>query len=164
MKNPLIRIGLAAAATVAVGASTLLGAAPAQAATPGDLQIIGGVNCTFKRWGPTWDSGPIWQMNRFLGVTNIGDYRMTGVSVTEFGGPSKLVPARKGVKTHKSDGTAVTVDTKAGELWPGQTYISIDNKWRGCWPASISGYTIGKEVENPMNNVGFWQNVRNAKP
>ncbi|MFZ2512580.1 MAG: hypothetical protein WAW85_15985 [Gordonia sp. (in: high G+C Gram-positive bacteria)] len=165
MKKFLKRATLAVAAAGALGASTLMAPAPAQAAAPGDLQIIGGVNCIFKPWGPNWTSGPIWQMNRFLGVTNTGDFRMTNVRVTEFNGPTKAVPARKGVKTHGADGKTITVNTQPGELWPGQTYIAIDNKWRGCWPASISGFTIGNEVENPLNNVGYWENVdRKALP
>ncbi|GAC59003.1 hypothetical protein GOHSU_67_00050 [Gordonia hirsuta DSM 44140 = NBRC 16056] len=152
MKKTLKRAAVAVAAAGTVGAGALLAPAPAQAAGPGDLQIIGGVNCEFKAWGPNWNSGPVWQMKRFLGVTNVGGSTMTGVTVTEFGGATKMVPANKDKKT------------KAGELKPGQTAITVTNTWKGCWPASISGYTIGDQVENPFNNVGYWQNVRRVQP
>lgn len=152
----LRRAVITLAATGALGAGSLLAAAPAQAAPPGDLQIIGGVNCTFKPWGPNWNSGPVWQMHRFLGVKNIGGSTMTGVSVTELGGATKLVPARKDA--------AGKVTQAAGILKAGQSAITVTNTWRGCWPASISGYTIGQQVENPFNNFGYWENVRRATP
>lgn len=151
MKKTLTRAAVAVAAAGAMGAGTLLATAPAQANTPGDLQIIGGVHCTFKPWGPNWNSGPVWQMERFLGVTNTGGSTMTGVTVTEFGGETKLLPAKK---------TNGKVTQAAGVLKAGQTVITVTNKWRGCWPASISGYTIGDQIENPLNNVGYWQNFR----
>ncbi|GAC80479.1 MULTISPECIES: hypothetical protein [Gordonia] len=151
MKKTLTRAAVGIAAAGAIGASSLV-AAPAQAAGPGDLQIIGGVTCTFKLWGPNWSDGPVWQMNRFMGVKNIGGSTMTGVTVTEFGGPTRWVKADKDKKT------------KTGELKPGQTAILWNDKWKGCWPASISGYTIGQQVENPFNNAGYWQNVKRSQP
>ncbi|MDR2281414.1 MAG: hypothetical protein LBE07_11245, partial [Gordonia sp. (in: high G+C Gram-positive bacteria)] len=98
MKKTLTRAAVGIAAAGAIGASSLV-AAPAQAAGPGDLQIIGGVSCTFKLWGPNWSDGPVWQMNRFMGVKNIGGSTMTGVTVTEFGGPTRWVKADKDKKT-----------------------------------------------------------------
>ncbi|WP_448222544.1 hypothetical protein [Gordonia iterans] len=162
MKKSLKRavVGISAAGLLAAG--TVATAAPAQAATPGNLQILGGVNCEFKRWGPNWNSGPIWQMHRFLGVSNIGGSTMTGVHVAEFGGPNKIIPALPA--NHPSKKGEVKRATKAGELLPGQVVLTHTNTWRGCWPASISGYTIGDQVEDPFNNVGYWQNVRRSNP
>ncbi|GEE00028.1 hypothetical protein nbrc107696_04740 [Gordonia spumicola] len=151
MKKNLTRMVAGIAAAGAIGASSLM-AAPAQAAGPGDLQIIGGVTCTFKLWGPKWSDGPVWQMHRFMGVKNIGGSTMTGVTVTEFGGATKTV------KADKAKGTS------AGQLKAGQTAILFDTTWKGCWPSSISGYTIGQQVENPFNNAGFWQNTRKVQP
>ncbi|MGB3302205.1 hypothetical protein [Gordonia sp. (in: high G+C Gram-positive bacteria)] len=150
MKKSLTRAAAAVAVAGAVGAGTLVAAPQAHAAGPGDLQLIGGVNCTFKLWGPNWNDGPVWQMHRWMGVRNIGSSTMTGVTVSEIGGANKWVPANK------------TLKTKTGELKAGQTAITVDTKWKGCWPASISGYTIGQQIENPTNNFGFWQNARNA--
>lgn len=156
MKKTLTRAAVAVAAAGTIGAGTLAATPAAQAATPGDLQIIGGVSCTFKIWGDNWNSGPVWQMKRFLGVTNLGDGTMTGVHVAEFGGPNKIVPAKK-----DKDGK---VTQAAGVLKGHQTVITHTNTWKGCWPASISGYTIGDQVENPFNNAGYWQNVRRMQP
>ncbi|MCF8571098.1 hypothetical protein L5G32_12550 [Gordonia sp. HY002] len=152
MRKTLTRAAASIAAVGAIGAGTLVAAPQAQAADPGDLQIIGGVNCTFKAWGPNWSDGPQWQMHRWMGVTNLGDFTMHKVTVTEFGGPTKWVPASKALKT------------KVGDLKPGQTATLFSTKWKGCWPSSISGYTISEQVENPLNNAGFWQNVRRAAP
>ncbi|ALG86018.1 hypothetical protein [Gordonia phthalatica] len=152
MKKSLTRIATVAVAAGAIGAGTLVAAPQAQAAGPGDLAIIGGVSCTFSPWGPNWSDGPQWQMHRWMGVVNVGGSTMTGVTVTEFGGPTKWVPANK------------AKGTKVGQLKPGQASILFSTKWKGCWPASISGYAIANQVENPMNNVGFWQNVRQAPP
>lgn len=147
MKKTLTRAAVAVAAASTLGAGAMVaGAAPAQAAGPGDLQIIGGVSCTFKIWGSNWNSGPVWQMKRFLGVTNApGNATMTGVRVTEFGGATKLIKLP---------------NQPAGVLKGGQTAVTVSNTWKGCWPASISGYTIGDQVENPLNNVGYWENVK----
>ncbi|MBY4571416.1 hypothetical protein ACN95_15460 [Gordonia sihwensis] len=156
MKKSLTRMAAAVAAAGAIGAGSLAAVPQAHAGTPGDLQIIGGISCTFKLWGPNWSDGPVWQMHRWMGVKNIGGSTMTGVTVTEFGGASKWVP-----QTKDKDGK---ITNKLGELKPGKTFVAFDTTWKGCWPASISGYTIGQQVENPMNNVGFWQNVRRAQP
>ncbi|MGB3699540.1 MAG: hypothetical protein WBA05_19110 [Gordonia sp. (in: high G+C Gram-positive bacteria)] len=152
MKKTLTRAAATVAAAGAIGAGALVATPQAHANAPGDLQIIGGVSCTFKMWGPNWKDGPVWQMHRWMGVKNIGGSTMTGVTVTEFNGATKWVPADK------------KAGTKVGTLKPGKTYIAFDTTWKGCWPSSISGYTIGEQVENPMNNVGFWQNVRRASP
>ncbi|NLG47005.1 hypothetical protein [Gordonia sp. (in: high G+C Gram-positive bacteria)] len=151
MKKSLKRMAVAAAAAGAIGASSLVAAPQAQAAPPGDLMLIGGVSCTFKAWGPNWNDGPLWQMRRWMGVVNVGGSTMTGVTVSELGGANRWVPANK------------ARGTKTGQLKPGQTSIVFDTKWKGCWPSSISGYTIGQQVENPFNNGGFWQNVRRAE-
>ncbi|WP_026917525.1 hypothetical protein [Gordonia shandongensis] len=159
MKKTLKRAAVAVAAAGTLGAGSMVAAPQAQAAGPGDLQIIGGVNCTFKAWGPNWSDGPQWQMHRWMGVKNVGGSTMTGVTVSEFGGANRWVPAGK-----YTPAKGKTVKTKRGELRAGQTAIVFSTKWKGCWPSSISGYTIGQQVENPFNNVGFWQNVRKAKP
>ncbi|WOC11858.1 hypothetical protein [Gordonia sp. MP11Mi] len=152
MRKTLTRAAASIAAVGAIGAGALVAAPQAQAAGPGDLQIIGGVNCTFSPWGPNWSDGPQWQMHRWMGVKNVGGSTMHKVTITEFGGPTKWVPANK------------TRKTKVGDLQAGQTSVLFSTKWKGCWPSSISGYTISEQVENPLNNVGFWQNVRKAEP
>ncbi|MFT3660207.1 MAG: hypothetical protein QM809_02070 [Gordonia sp. (in: high G+C Gram-positive bacteria)] len=146
MKKTLKRAVVGASVAGLLGTGALVEAAPAQAGPPGDLQIIGGVNCVFKVWGQRWNSGPVWQTDRFIGVRNAGGSTMTNVSVTEFGGATKRVAANK------------TLKTRAGELKAGQTSITHRYTHQGCWPESISGYTIGAEVENPVNNVGYWEN------
>lgn len=136
--------GVAVAAGVA-GGSLVAGAAPAQAATPGDLWLIGGVTCYWKGWGPTWDRLPGWRMHRWMGVKNIGGAPMTNVTVTEINGPTKTVRLAK---------------QPVGLLKPGQTYLAVDTTWNGCWPSSVSGYTISAQVENIFNNYGYWSNSR----
>lgn len=133
-------------AAVGIAAGTMTAVAPqAEAATPGNLQMYGWVNCYFKGWGPTWDNAPGWRMHRVMGVRNTGDGTMTGVSITEIAGQSRMVQ--------------VDDDQPAGELRKGQSYRLVDTTWRGCWPSSVSGYTIGHQTENILDNAGFWANV-----
>lgn len=160
MKKSLKRAAVTVAAVGAIGAGTLMAPAPAHAAGPGNLAMIGDVSCSFQAWGPNWKPQPIWQMHRWMGVTNNGGSTMTGVTVTEVGGAAKTVPALKA--NHPSKKGPVKRATKAGELLPGQTYVSVSTKWAGCWPSSISGYTIGQQNEGfqIQDNFGFWMNVR----
>lgn len=116
---------------------------PPPPAGPGDLALSGGVNCYWKGWGPNWDNLPGWRMHRWMEVRNIGGSTMTNVTVTEFGGSTK---------------TVAIPHQPFGVLRPGQAYRAFDTTWRGCWPSSIGGYTIGAQVENPFNNWGFWRN------
>ncbi|MGV9825743.1 hypothetical protein [Gordonia sp. NPDC003429] len=152
--------GLAVAAGIAGG--SFVAGAPAHADTPpppADLALYGGVNCYWKGWGPTWDQLPGWRMHRFMGAVNIGGYTMTNVTVTELGGATKKVPALTKEQAQKA-GAKDPRATKAGELLPGQAYTAFETTWRGCWPSSISGYTIGAQVEpNIFNNAGFWWNI-----
>ena len=148
MKKILKRAAVAVAAAGTIGAGTLAAVPQAHAAGPGDLQIIGGVNCTFKRWGPNWTDGPIWQMHRFMGVRNVGGSTMTGVTVSEFGGPTRWV------KADKAKGT------KLGELRPGQTAILvIINKGPNPHQLTIDGMAktgtipVGQKVLLSLGNV-----------
>lgn len=146
MKNTLKKAAVAALATAGIAAGTIAGTAPAQAATPANLQLYGWVNCYWKGWGPTWDNLPGWRMHRVLGVRNTSDtFTMTGVSITELNGSSKLVKVGK---------------QAPGELRKGQYYRLVDTTWNGCWPSSVAGYTIGHQAENVFDNAGFWANVR----
>ncbi|RPA56899.1 hypothetical protein EF294_20150 [Gordonia oryzae] len=145
MKKTMKRAVAATAVAAGIAGGTLAAAGEAQAAGPGDLAMLGGVSCEFKRWGPNWDSGPLWQMTRWMGVKNVGGSTMTNVNVTEIGGATKQVRI---------------AGQPAGLLKPGQFYRYVETKWAGCWPSSISGYTIGAQVENLANNFGFWANVR----
>ena len=36
----------------------------------------------------------------------------------------------------------------------------IETKWFGCFPSSISGYTISSDIDPLQNNIGFWANVQ----
>ncbi|MCM3895399.1 MULTISPECIES: hypothetical protein [Gordonia] len=146
MKKSVKRTIAALAAASGIAAGSVAAATPAHAAAgPGDLALFGGVNCYFKGWGPTWDNLPGWRMHRWMGVKNIGGSTMTNVNVTEFGGPTKLA----------------TVDKKRpGVLRAGEFYMASETTWRGCFPSSISGYTISAQVENIFNNAGFWWNLK----
>ena len=149
MKKSVKRAIAAVAAASGIAAGSIAAATPAHAADPaGDLALYGGVNCYFKGWGPTWDNLPGWRMHRWMGVKNIGGSTMTNVNVTEFGGPTKKT-AIKG--------------QPAGVLKPGQFYMASETTWRSCFPSSISGYTIGAQTENILNNAGFWCNIDQQK-
>lgn len=145
MVATLKRTMVAVVAALALGVGMLAGGGSAAAAGPGDLMLVGGVNCYFKGWGPTWDKAPGWRMNRFMGVRNVGGSTMTGVTVTEINGATKTVKLP---------------NQPAGVLKAGQTYMAVTTTWNGCWPSSISGYTIGAQVENIANNWGYWSNSR----
>ncbi|MEE3853275.1 hypothetical protein VZC37_23255 [Gordonia sp. LSe1-13] len=149
MRASIKRAGAAALATVGIAAGSLAGTAPAQA-VPGvhNLQMIGGINCYWKGWGPTWDNLPGWRMHRWMGVKNTGSQRMHGVTVTELFGAAKS-PNFRG--------------QPARSLKPGQTFIAFDTTWEGCWPSSISGYAIATETEDLLDNWGFWANVRQER-
>lgn len=145
MSKRIKRSAGALLAAVGIAAGTMTAVAPtAQAATPGNLQLYGWVNCYFKGWGPTWDNAPGWRMHRVMGVRNTGGSDMTGVQITEVMGASKQVKVG---------------NQPAGVLKPGQYYRLVDTTWRGCWPSSVSGYTIGHQTENVLDNAGFWANV-----
>ena len=146
MKLSLKRMTVAASAVALIGGGgAIVNAAPAEAATPGNLQLYGWVNCYWKGWGPTWDNLPGWRMHRVLGVRNTGDGTMNGVTISEFGGATKSVKVG---------------NQPAGQLKKGQFYRLVNTTWKACFPSSVSGYTIGREVENPVDNVGFWMNFQ----
>lgn len=147
MRTVLKRAGVAALAAVGVAAGSMTAVAPAQAAGPGDLQITGNVECHFGQWGQPWNQA--WYMYRWMTVKNVGGSTMHNVTLQEINGRSVFIK----------------------ELKPGQTMSKWDNKanrwvrpietrWPGCFPSSITGYTIGAEAENLANNFGFWQNFR----
>ncbi|MFW0787557.1 hypothetical protein AAFP35_23925 [Gordonia sp. CPCC 206044] len=147
MKLSLKRASAAVLATVGVTAGTLAATTPAQAATPGDLQIIGNVECHFGEWGQPWNQA--WYMYRYLTVTNVGGSTMHNVTLQEFNGK------RVFVKELKPGQSMSRWDNKANR-W----VRPIETRWFGCFPSSISGYTIGAEAENLLNNAGYWQNFR----
>lgn len=151
MKKLITRAVATLAAVAGIAAGSVVAAPQAQAAAPGDLAMIGGVSCEFKRWGPNWDSGPIWQMTRWMGVKNVGGSTITNVRLTEVAGA-----------TYSPNFTAD--GQRARSLKAGQEFIAVKTTWAGCWPSSISGYVIGDQVENLANNFGFWWNVRQIDP
>ncbi|MFT3662913.1 MAG: hypothetical protein QM809_16520 [Gordonia sp. (in: high G+C Gram-positive bacteria)] len=147
MKKSLKRTVAALAAGV-VGAGALLAPAPATAAAPGDLQILGGAVCTFGAW--PGNPLPLWQTRRTLGVKNTGGTPLTGVRVTRVGGTAKTV---------RVDGD------RPGVLKPGTSSITHSIRTKGCRPGtSILGYAQAAQAENPLNNAGFWVNWKDALP
>lgn len=125
---------LTAAAALTVGAGVLT-AAPAAAQTqPFNLKLEGGVACEFAPPGQPWDK--LWSMHRWMRVTNDGANPLPNVHLQEFGGESRF----------------------AEELKPGES-MTIETRWVGCWPASISGYTISDVIDPLLDNIGFWANV-----
>ncbi|MAU80569.1 hypothetical protein VX037_16575 [Gordonia sp. Z-3] len=145
MRASLKRAGAAVLATVGIAAGSLAGTAPAQAATPGDLQILGGIECHFGQWGQPWNQA--WYMYRWMTVRNIGDTTMHNVILNEINGASVRVK-----------------ELKPGESmskWNGNRWVRpIETRWFGCFPSSISGFTFANEAENLTNNFGYWQNFR----
>lgn len=127
-------IGLGAGAFVGVGPAQA-DTAPAPAAGAPNLHLEGGVFCTFgiqpgKPWGESWS------MTRYMKVTaQNGAFR--NVTLQELGGQNQFKK-----------------DLKAGES------LEIKTVWFGCFPSSISGYTISDYGENLLDNAGFWWNVR----
>ncbi|MEO9328009.1 hypothetical protein [Gordonia aurantiaca] len=124
-------VGVLAAAGVAAG--SLVGVSEARAATP-NLVLTGGVYCQFAQPGTEWKNA--WSMTRFMTVTARGaDF--PNVTLQEIGGATKFT--RK-LEKDKS--------------------MTIKTTWFGCFPSSISGYTISDYAENLLDNAGFWWNVR----
>ena len=166
MKKTMKRAVAAVAVAAGIAGGSMAAAGEAQAATgPGDLALFGGVNCYWKNWGPTWDNLPGWRMHRWISVRNIGGATMHNVTITELGGAAIRVPARTKAQAIAAGAVPSTArNTVSGELLPGQAFqpTQLETTWVGCWPSSISGYTIGSEVENPTNNFGFWANVQQA--
>ncbi|MFD1814588.1 hypothetical protein [Rhodococcus gannanensis] len=135
MKQKLIRAVAAGAAAVGIAAGSVVTAAPAQAAPVGpvDLDLVGGVYCSFGKPGDPWVDS--WYMVRWMEVTAYGrDW--PNVTLQEFGGQQQFSPL-----------------LKAGQK------LRIETKWFGCFPSSISGYTISSDVDPLQNNIGFWANV-----
>ncbi|MGV9669526.1 hypothetical protein ACWDPV_02885 [Gordonia sp. NPDC003504] len=163
MKKTLKRLVAGVAVAAGIASGSMVAAGEAQAATPGNLALFGGVDCYFKGWGPTWDNLPGWRMHRWMTVRNIGGMTMHNVSITELGGGPIYVPKRTKAQAIAAGAAPATArDTKVGELLPGQAFkpAQLETTWRACFPSSISGYTIGQEVEDVTNNFGFWANVR----
>lgn len=150
MKASLKRASVAVMATVGIAAGTLAGTTPAQAATPGDLQITGGIECHFGQWGQPWNKA--WYMYRWMTVKNIGGSTMHNVILNEINGASVRV------KELKPNATMSKWDAKQNR-W----VRPIETRWFGCFPATISGWTFGDEAENITNNFGYWQNWRNQE-
>ena len=125
--------GVAVAAGVAGG--SLVTAAPAEAAV-GNLHLTGGVYCKFGFTpGQPWTDG-IWNMTRFMTVT-AQNADMPNVTLQEINGEKKFAK-----------------NLKKGES------LTIKTVWRGCFPSSISGYTISSNVDDLTDNFGFWWNLR----
>lgn len=132
MKQKLIRAATAVAATVGIAAGSAVAAGPAQA-DPVDLALTGGVYCSFGKPGDPWVNS--WYMVRWMKVTANGrDW--PNVTLQEFNGAHKFAP-----------------NLKKGES------LEINTKWFGCFPSSISGYTISSDIDPLQNNIGFWANV-----
>ena len=134
MKTKLMRAAVAGAAAVGIATGGVV-AAPAQAAPVGpvDLDLIGGVYCAFGKPGDPWADS--WYMVRWMEVTAYGrDW--PNVTLQEMGGAQQFSPL-----------------LKQGEK------LRIETKWFGCFPSSISGYTISSDVDPLQNNFGFWANV-----
>lgn len=136
MKQKLIRAAAAVAATVGIAAGSVVAAAPAQAddAAP-DLVVTGGVSCEWGKPGDPWTNA--WHTKRWMTVTAHGrDW--PNVTLQEFNGEQRF---EKLLKKDKS--------------------LTIETKWFGCFPTSISGYTISSDIDPLQNNIGFWYSLRN---
>ncbi|QNG19783.1 hypothetical protein G4H71_15790 [Rhodococcus triatomae] len=135
MKNRIVARAVAAlGATVGLTAAGVMAAAPANAQEPFNLRVEGGVHCSFGQPGQPWQN--FWSMHRWMDVVNDGPGVAPNVVLQEFGGAHKF----------------------AQELKPGER-LTIDTRWFGCWPSSISGYTYSSLIDPLQDNVGFWANV-----
>lgn len=147
MRTTLKRATTAAMVAAGVAAGTLAGTGASQAATPGDLQITGNVECHFGQWGQPWNKA--WYMYRWMTVRNIGGSTMHNVNLHEINGKSVYIKELK-------PGQTMSKWSKKDNRW----IRPIETRWTGCFPSSISGYTIGAEAENLANNFGYWRNDR----
>lgn len=141
------RAAVATAAAVGLTAGAITGTSQAQAATPGDLQLLGGVQCFFGEWGQPWNEA--WYMKRWLTVKNVGGTTMRDVTLHELNGRSVFI------KEIKPGQTAMVYNKKA-KRWENP----IETRWSACLPSSISGYVISGTAENLTNNIGFWWNLK----
>jgi len=136
MKQKLIRaaVAVAAAVGIATGSVVATGAAQAAPAGPVDLELNGGVFCSFGKPGDPWVNS--WYMVRWMEVTAHGrDW--PNVTLQEFNGAQKF-----------------SKNLKKGDK------LRIETKWFGCFPSSISGYTISSDIDPLQNNIGFWANIQ----
>lgn len=136
MKQKLIRAAAAVAATVGIAAGSVVAAAPAQADPVGDLDLAltGGVSCEWGKPGDPWLNA--WHTKRWMKVTAHGrDW--PNVTLQEFNGEQKFAQVLKK-----------------------DTSLTIQTKWFGCFPTSISGYTISSDIDPLQNNIGFWYSLR----
>ncbi|MFM9378766.1 hypothetical protein [Gordonia sp. VNK21] len=144
MKKTLTRAAVALASAGAIGAGGLAAVAPADAATP-NLRLTGAVFCHFGQVpGKPW--GVQWYMVRTMKVTAEGS-SFKNVHLQELGGTSKFAPL-----------LSPTGKDANGKAVPKS--LEITTKWPGCFPSSISGYTISDYAENLVDNFGFWWNLR----
>lgn len=72
---------------------------------------------------------------RSMTATNVGGVTMRNTTLQEFNGQQRFSAALK----------------------PGER-LNITTKQRGCFPSSISGYTISDIRENVFDNIGYYRN------
>ncbi|NNG98309.1 hypothetical protein HLA97_13765 [Gordonia araii NBRC 100433] len=128
-------------------------AGPALAASPGELEIRGGIECHFGKRGDPWTN--LWYQVRWMTVVNVGGTTMRNVTLQEINGPSVFVREIK-------PGQSMSKWNPRTKRWQ----RPIESRWTGCIPTSISGYTWGDTYENLGNNFGYWStNIdRRARP
>lgn len=142
--KPLGRILVAAAASATMAVSGAAVAGPALAASPGELEIRGGIECHFGQKGSTWDN--LWYQVRWMTVVNVGGTTMRNVTLQEINGPRVTVAEIK-------PGQSMSRWNAKTNRWQ----RPIETRWPGCVPTSISGYTWGDTYDDLGNNFGFWR-------
>lgn len=136
MKKTLKRTVAGVAVAAGIASGSMVAAGEAQAAGVPNLALTGGVFCNFGFTpGQPWTDG-IWHMTRFMTVT-AQNADFPNVTLHEINGEHKFVSK-----------------LKKGES------LTIKTVWRGCFPSSISGYTISSNADNLLDNAGFWWNLR----
>ncbi|MFW0788487.1 hypothetical protein [Gordonia sp. CPCC 205333] len=138
------RMVVAVLAAVALAVGMLAGTGQAAAATPGELQIRGGVECHFGQPGQPWNN--FWYQYRWMTVVNVGGSTMYNVTLQEVGGATRFA------KSIKPGQSMSTYNTKT-KRWQ----RPIETRWFGCIPTSISGYTWGATIDNVLDNFGYWR-------
>lgn len=145
MPKKFTRLLLAGAA---VGAGSILAAAPAMAA-PGDLQVTTAVVCD-RSSDKTF---------RLVAVENVGGAAISGVRGGSVAGPEVVVPALVNDGPPKVvNGVLVGSATgvkKAGTLDGGESFV-MSQSFAGCAaPYAILGYAIGDQIDNVISAPNF---------
>ncbi|MFT3716134.1 MAG: hypothetical protein QM774_09360 [Gordonia sp. (in: high G+C Gram-positive bacteria)] len=154
MNKKITRSLVVAATAGAVGAGTLLAAAPAHATNAGDLWVSTTVVCQKTKDAKTGKTTQT--TRRLVSVVNTGGRTLTGVRAGQIGGAEITPRAVKADASYRTNGVTVSSRSgikKTGVLGAGDNFVISQNA-AGCRnpePYAIVAYATAKQGDDLLN-------------